>query len=372
MEGQKEGAEALAAGGVENPGSGDRPAEGLIDLEVLNTDPDATLESRSDATATWPVDAGPTAYQISILAPGEGEGDPIHPDDALVLRNWASGKSLHSKRLYRRIVLLLFRRYPGKRLKDFQKHELATHLQERGACLPSLDSLKTETQVLKSLFSYANQDGAIPKNPAGLIRARGTPAEVRLQNRRMTREEVLRLIEHGSCARDRILMKVLYVTAARVSEVAGREWRHLGLGAQGEAKLQILGKGGRPAFLKIPAALHLELLTLKSAGTILSDPIFSHHLDPHRSVTSSGIWERVKVAAGRAGIFKPVSPHWFRHANASHALAAGCPLPVVRDTLRHASIATTSAYAHAQENSSSSDYLKLDEFSGVLVKPTRA
>ena len=43
------------------------------------------------------------------------------------------------------------------------------------------------------------------------------------------------------------------------------------------------------------------------------------------------------------------SPHWMRHTHASHALARGAELTTVRDTLRHASVATTSIYLHSDE-----------------------
>ncbi|KVV37574.1 hypothetical protein WT27_17695 [Burkholderia territorii] len=42
-------------------------------------------------------------------------------------------------------------------------------------------------------------------------------------------------------------------------------------------------------------------------------------------------------------------PHWKRHTHASHALARGAELLMVRDNLRHASISTTSTYLHSDE-----------------------
>jgi integrase/recombinase XerD len=48
-----------------------------------------------------------------------------------------------------------------------------------------------------------------------------------------------------------------------------------------------------------------------------------------------------------------VSPHWLRHEHASHAIERGAPLPLVRDTLGHASISTTGIYAHARQGESS-------------------
>lgn len=43
------------------------------------------------------------------------------------------------------------------------------------------------------------------------------------------------------------------------------------------------------------------------------------------------------------------SPHWIRHAHATHALARGAELIMVRDNRRHASILTMSAYLHSDE-----------------------
>jgi integrase/recombinase XerD len=58
-------------------------------------------------------------------------------------------------------------------------------------------------------------------------------------------------------------------------------------------------------------------------------------------------------AAQRAGIGKAVSPHFLRHAHASHALERGVKVTVIRDTLGHSSIAITGRYVHARPDESS-------------------
>jgi len=59
-----------------------------------------------------------------------------------------------------------------------------------------------------------------------------------------------------------------------------------------------------------------------------------------------------------------ISPHWLRHAHASHAIDGGASLPEVQETLGHGNIATTSGYLHARPGSSSG--LRLDE--GVFLR----
>jgi integrase/recombinase XerD len=65
----------------------------------------------------------------------------------------------------------------------------------------------------------------------------------------------------------------------------------------------------------------------------------------------------VRVAARRAGIDKPVSPHYLRHTHASIALDCNCPIDLVRDTLGHGSVSVTDKYLHAKPEHSSSEYL---------------
>ena len=65
----------------------------------------------------------------------------------------------------------------------------------------------------------------------------------------------------------------------------------------------------------------------------------------------------VKAAAKRAGIKGKVSPHWLRHAHATHALERGAKIHLVAETLGHSSVAITSRYLHARPEDSSSLYL---------------
>jgi len=97
------------------------------------------------------------------------------------------------------------------------------------------------------------------------------------------------------------------------------------------------------------------LLDLRGDGGNADDPVFRSRkggaLDP------SQVHRIVGKAARRAGIKAPVSPHWLRHAHASHALDRGAPIHLVQATLGHASVATTGKYLHARPSESSAKYL---------------
>ena len=101
----------------------------------------------------------------------------------------------------------------------------------------------------------------------------------------------------------------------------------------------------------LPEAVSRALLSLRGdAGA--NDPIFASRKTDAR-LTERAVLGIVKRVAARAGIEAPVSPHWLRHAHASHAIDRGATLPEVQSTLGHGNIATTSGYLHARPESSS-------------------
>ena len=93
----------------------------------------------------------------------------------------------------------------------------------------------------------------------------------------------------------------------------------------------------------------------------MTAPLSEMRGDAKESARVFAIWSahqlHRKVTAKR-GINAAVPAHWLRHAHASHAIDEGAPITLVSQTLRHADLKTTSIYAHAKPNDSSSRYLK--------------
>lgn len=159
--------------------------------------------------------------------------------------------------------------------------------------------------------------------------------------------------------RNRALLTLLYASGIRVAELCGLSWRDVQ--PSGDAsQITVWGKGGVTRAIQVPASVSKLLNGLRPADPDPGQPVFRSRKGENGGVLRPlAILRVVRAAAVRAGIGLPVSPHWFRHAHASHALDRGAPIHLVQATLGHATITTTGRYLHARPNDSSSRFLPL-------------
>ena len=217
---------------------------------------------------------------------------------------------------------------------------------------------------VKSLLGYAHRLGYAPFNAGATIKVRSDSANrgATLAKRIISEVDVALLVRGARTRRDRILLEVLYAGGLPVSELVGLTWSDALPRDKGQVQLSIVGKGGKVRHVLLPEVVSRSLLTLRGdAGA--NDPVFASRKGGGR-LTEGAVLGTVKRAATAAGLEAPISPHWLRHAHASHAIDRGATLPEVQGTLGHGNIATTSGYLHARPETSSG--LKLDP--GVFLR----
>lgn len=221
----------------------------------------------------------------------------------------------------------------------------------------------------KSLLSFAHKTGYITFNVGAAVRL--PKLRNNLAQRILTEEELVRLVAAssdpvrtlppGGCLfgspqrRNHALLRLLYVSGARVSELCALNWEHIQPSQYG-ATLTLHGKGGKTRHVLVPQATADELASFRD-GSPDHHPVFVTR--QNKRMGAHAVWALIKVIAKKAGILKPVSPHWFRHARASHALDRGAPISMVQADLGHASVATTGRYLHARPGDGSARYLPL-------------
>ncbi len=174
-----------------------------------------------------------------------------------------------------------------------------------------------------------------------------------LAGRILRQTEVLKLINHPSLPpRSRLLLKLTYSAGMRVSEAIRLKWSDFYERDSGEIQVTVLGKGSKTRTVLVPIAVWVELEQLRGCDYVFVNPKGK----PISRMTAHRI---IKEAATIAGVNPDVSLHWLRHSHATHAIAKGAPLALVRDSLGHSSVATTNQYLHANPTDSSSNYLGL-------------
>lgn len=203
--------------------------------------------------------------------------------------------------------------------------------------------------AVKSLLTYGHSTGYTVFNVGKAIRCPKLPDL--LHERIVDEETIQEVIKHAQSARDRALVLVLYYSGARISEVCGLRFRDL----RGLNVTFAYTKGSKVRTIPVPKTVMEALLGLRKPGDADTTPVFRSFRDkPINRGTAWFIVKQITDAAANAQI----SPHWFRHAHASHTLDAGAPIHLVQKCLGHSNVATTSRYLHVKPGEGASRFLR--------------
>lgn len=152
--------------------------------------------------------------------------------------------------------------------------------------------------------------------------------------------------------RDRVLLSLLYDSAARVQELADTKVSDVRI--QSPSTIKLTGKGDKSRIVPLmqPMAVLLEQYLIENK--FISPHTSSYPLFCNRSkdkLTRAGIAYIVTKYTDTARAISPglfpdkLSPHSFRHSKSMHLLQSGVNLVYIRDFLGHVDIQTTEVYA---------------------------
>lgn len=274
--------------------------------------------------------------------------------DEQLIELWLHGRSRHTQRAYRsdtdRFQRFVCCPLHQVRLEDVQRYSDA--LEATGL---SPGTIHRALSAVKSLFSFAHRLGYLPFDTAKPLKLRGF--QDGLAQRILDEAQVQRLLAMERNPRNRALLYLMYASGVRVSEICGLKWKYCQSRGDDGGQIVVFGKGEKTRTILLPPSVWQLLMQLRQGGGNDNEPVFrsrrGRHLHP------SQVLRIVKAAARRAGLTTAISPHWLRHAHASHALDRGAPIHLVQATLGHSDISTTGRYLHARPSDSSSRYLPL-------------
>lgn len=289
-------------------------------------------------------------------------------DNQRILKEWAGSKrSERTKASYRADIQRFLAFIEQKPLNyvalqdvlDYRAHVLAGQ---------KITSQNRRLSAIKSLLSFACRlyPGFFPVNVGSALPLERVPDT--LSQRILEERQVLRMQEAVWLAKDEryrqrnyVILRLLYGAAIRRAELCGLRWRDTLAREDGSGQITVFGKGGKTRTILLPAPIWKDLADYRQSASDDTPVFASQKRDKNgeKALGGAEVWRIVRHAAELAGLEQPVSPHWMRHAHASHALDNGAPVTLVRDTGGWADLRTLSRYAHARPKASSGQFLKV-------------
>ncbi|MBS3117507.1 tyrosine-type recombinase/integrase [Candidatus Woesearchaeota archaeon] len=182
-------------------------------------------------------------------------------------------------------------------------------------------------------------DGLLKKNIV-LIKTPKLPKNV---PETLSKDEIRTLIGSAPSTKAMLIIKFLYATGLRVSELTHLRVKDLNLKDKSGWVRQ--GKGAKDRFFPISDSMLIcfeHYIKDMPQGNYL----FSGKNGP---LTTRAVQKVIQTTAKRAGITKKVTPHKLRHSFATHLLNEGTDIRLIQELLGHAQLSTTQIYTHVSK-----------------------
>jgi site-specific recombinase XerD len=307
----------------------------------------------------------PSPYELAPLTEAKTDQDFV--------TTWLDlhSTSLHTRRAYERtahrFIAAVGVPLRKARLEDARRGLEVLAVREDGTPA-SRATLMAQTAIVKSLLGFGARVRYLPANLGELFKLKAVPAD--RARRILSEPDTFVLLRSAESERDALLLEVAYYGGLRVSELVSLTWGHLLDREDGKMQIAgLVGKGGKEREVLLPADLAHRLRAFRDGAgdeeaVFKGRPTTQRTLKdrPEGAMSARAVAQVIKRTAKRAalpkGVQERISPHWLRHAHASHALDNKAPISLVQQTLGHGSLKTTSIYAHAKPGDSSALYLK--------------
>lgn len=203
--------------------------------------------------------------------------------------------------------------------------------------------------AVRGLHRFALLEGIVATDPASEV---APPTIAKRLPKPLPYEQIEEILQVYSLdgppleIRNRALLEVMYATGVRVSEAVSMDLDDI----QIEHRIiQVLGKGGKQRRLPLGghAAQALETYLVRGRPALILQGRGTPRCFLNvrgAPMTRQSAYQVLRIAAERAHIATPVSPHTLRHSFATHVLEGGADVRVVQELLGHASVTTTQIY----------------------------
>ncbi len=278
--------------------------------------------------------------------------------DDMLIDIWLRNKeSAHTRKNYRASVEQFRQFVNNKALSQVSLEDLLEYKEHLAKTYRSRATQAAKLDAIKSLLTFGQESGYLAFNVGAAVKSAKVPNT--LAERILSEEQVLQLVNAPKRQRDRLLLRLLYASGGRVSEIASLKWKDVQPNGQ-SGQITVTGKGEKTRAILLRSETYKMLLGLKPEDAEHNDFVF---LSQRNKAEKNGLDDtailRIVQNAGEAIGISGVSPHWLRHSHASHALDRGASIVTVKETLGHSNISVTNKYLHAKPTDSSALHLAI-------------
>lgn len=265
-------------------------------------------------------------------------------DFLFYLKNFKSC-SFHTIRAYKRDLMDFSQFLNDKDIsyKDINRNQMREFLyilKDKGL---TKKTISRKISGVRSFYKFLLKEGLIEKNP--LLSLELPKVEKKLPTF-LTEEEVFNLLNAPNKKnilgfRDYLVLKMLYSTGMRVSELVSLKINQINL-EKGEVIIK--GKGNKERVVFLTESIIKDIKEYINKRKKNSNILFLNR--KNKPLTDKGVRLLVQKYAKKVVPYKKITPHTLRHTFATHLLTNGADLRSVQELLGHTKLSTTQIYTH--------------------------
>jgi integrase/recombinase XerD len=250
--------------------------------------------------------------RITPTPPPQTQPFAIAETNEDLIELWLYGKSSNTCDGYRRDIRLFLNFIQNKPLQAVTLNDVQAFAHQLAARNYASETQRRRLVALKSLLTYGYDMEVLPRNVGKWIKL--PKVKVTIAERILSEQQVMTILSLTVKQRDHALLRLLYATGCRVSEICALKWRDVQESTCGRGQVTLFGKGQRARTVVFSAATWQFVRDLKGAASA-DDFVFQSRTG--KKLYRSQVTRILRSACDRAGITAKVTPHWFRHSHAS-------------------------------------------------------
>ncbi len=244
-----------------------------------------------------------------------------------------SGYSEKTIKMYNQYIKE-FLEYLGKDAEETSEKDIIGFLAEK----KEKGCSNTTLSLIHAAMNYFFKE-CLKKN---ILEGIKTPKKNKSLPKVLTREEIKKLFKATRFGRNRLMLKFMYGSGCRVSEVTKIKIDDINF-KERTATIRA-GKGNKDRVIILSKEWIKESKKYLKKKKIKSEYVFSKKNG--KPISTDTIQRIVRESAKKAGITKTITPHSLRHSYATHLLESGTNIRYIQALLGHSSLNTTQIYTN--------------------------